>query len=95
MANNGVCHKLNDKYQYQVWIMNKKISYEIRTFSNGTENLDLACEITCTGGSKIYSRVKSPEGRYYIPKFKLGERIYITYRKSKWYMVDQLKDYVV
>ncbi len=75
--------------------MKNNISYETRTFSNGTEHLDLACEITCTGGSKIYSRVKSPEGRYYIPKFKLGEQIYITYRKSKWFMVDKPKNHAV
>ena len=68
--------------------MQKNISYEIRTFSNGDDSLDLLCEITCTGGSKIFSRVKSPQGRYYTPKFKEGARIYITYRKSKWFMLD-------
>lgn len=66
--------------------MKNNITYEVRTFSNGMQSLDLLCEVAITGGSKIFKRVKSPEGRYYIPKFKLGEQIYISYHKERWFM---------
>ena len=75
--------------------MQKNIFFEKRTFSNGTDTLELLCEITCTGGSKIYSRVQSPEGRYYTPKFKEGEHIYITYRKNRWFMLPVSEQYSV
>lgn len=67
--------------------MKNNISYEVRTFSNGMQAMDLLCEVLMTEGSKIFRRVKSPEGRFYTPKFKLGEQIYITYHKEKWFMV--------
>lgn len=67
--------------------MKNNISYEVRTFSNGMQAMDLLCEVSITDGSKIFRRVKSPEGRFYTPKFKLGEQIYITYHKAKWFMV--------
>ena len=67
-------------------MMKNTMTYEIRSFSNGMQTLDLLCEISITGGSQIFRRVKSPEGRYYTPKFKLGEQIYITYHKEKWFM---------
>lgn len=66
--------------------MMNTITYEIRSFSNGMQTFDLMCEISITAGSKVYRRVRSPDGRYCIPKFKLGEQIYITYHKQKWFM---------
>lgn len=67
--------------------MKNNISYEVRSFSNGMQAMDLLCEVLMTDGSKIFRRIKSPEGRFYTPKFKLGEQIYITYHKEKWFMV--------
>lgn len=60
---------------------------EKHIFMNETETLELACEVALGTGYKLFHRIICPNGRKYILKFSEGCKIYITYRKKKWFIV--------
>lgn len=59
-------------------------------FINATgTKLDLVCVLEDAKGCVTYCGVILPEGRTAKPKFVKGDtKIYITYQKDKWYLID-------
>ena len=68
-------------------MMNIQAVIEMHTFiSDEGEVLQLACEISLYADTKCFNKVILPEGRKACPRVMQGERIYISYKKKKWYL---------